>query len=295
MERANCPSGSARHLWQPGDTLLGLATQNRTTVTAIRAANPGVDFLGIQPGTPVCVPRAVSCPSGRTYTVRPGDSIARIAQAAGTTPGELMDRNPYVDPDALTIGQVLCLPEPTPSEPTPSEPTPSEPTQPEPTPPQPPRPTPQPPRPTPQPPRPTPQPPRPTPQPPRPTPQPPRPTPQPPRPAPSPACPPGYTQRTVSFGQGLADILVRYDLSFEAFRRANPNLTPTRLIPGQRFCVPPRAQRGLCGSGRTYVIRPGEGLNALARRLDITVLRLLTLNQNMAPGDFVPGRAICIP
>lgn len=307
MEKHNCPPGMRLVRWQDGDTLLGIATQNRTTMSAIRAANTSVDFDDIQPGTDICVPSDTpSCPAGQTYTIRVGDTLAAVAQRFGITAGELMERNPYVDPEALEIGQVICTPEAdrqddasppmdiapralggdaqapdadspdvqpsaVPITPLPA-PIPNAPSTP--------------------PPRPTP--PTPTPTPPRPTPTPPRPTPTPPRPTPSP-CPTGYTSGTVRYGQTLTDILIRYNLSYQAFTRANPNLTPTRLVPGQRFCLPPSSQRSLCGSGRSYVIGPTETLESIAQTQRLTMQRLLILNPTMAPSDFIAGRAICVP
>lgn len=52
-----------------------------------------------------------ACLSGQAYTVRRGDTFASIAQTYGITTWELIERNPYVDPSNLMVGQVLCVPE----------------------------------------------------------------------------------------------------------------------------------------------------------------------------------------
>lgn len=231
-QERDCPEGASYYTWREGDTLVGVAQQNGVTSAAIRQANAGLPLETVPPGTRICLPpRPVACPSGRLYTVRRGDTLADIARVNLVTVSSLMDQNPYVDPDDLRIGQVLCLPEPAPVPGPGAEPS---------------------------------------------------------------ACPAGYTADTVRYGETLADVLTRYDMSYAVFRQANPNLTATRLIPGQRLCVPPPAQRGGCGRGRSYLIQDGENLNQVARQNQVTATALLLRNQNLAPGDFVPGRMVCV-
>ena len=56
-------------------------------------------------------PRATkSPPAGRTYRVRPGDTLSAIAARFGTTVAVLMRLNNITDPRALRVGQVLKLP-----------------------------------------------------------------------------------------------------------------------------------------------------------------------------------------
>lgn len=109
-------------------------------------------------------------------------------------------------------------------------------------------------------------------------------------------CPQGYESGSVRYGESYADILIRYDVSYQSFRQANPRLSPTALVPGQRFCVPPRDTTGGCGDGSTrMVIGEGETLSTLAANLRITVGRLLRLNPTLAPSEFTAGRQICVP
>jgi LysM repeat protein len=48
-------------------------------------------------------------PERRTYTVRTGDSLSRVAQRYGLTVERLIELNPRVDPQTLTRGQRLRL------------------------------------------------------------------------------------------------------------------------------------------------------------------------------------------
>ena len=108
-------------------------------------------------------------------------------------------------------------------------------------------------------------------------------------------CPEGYTAGRVASGQTYADLLIEYDISYQAFRLSNPRLNPAALVAGQRYCVPPVGTRRICSRGAaSYMIGEGETLDSLAKKLNVTPGRLLRLNPNLAPSDFAPGQQICI-
>ena len=45
----------------------------------------------------------------RTYTVKPGDTLGSISEATGISVQRLQELNPSVDPQNLTVGQVITL------------------------------------------------------------------------------------------------------------------------------------------------------------------------------------------
>lgn len=52
-----------------------------------------------------------ACPQGSTsYTIKRGDTLYLIAQRLGTTVAALTALNPNINPAALQIGQVICVP-----------------------------------------------------------------------------------------------------------------------------------------------------------------------------------------
>lgn len=109
-----CPRGASYYVWQAGDTLESVAQNNRVTVQAIRIINEDVDFATIAAGDTICLPPAqLTCLSGQIYTVKAGDTFNAIAQRFGISALELAERNPYVTPDNLLVGQVLCVPKQT--------------------------------------------------------------------------------------------------------------------------------------------------------------------------------------
>ena len=263
-----CPRGASYYTWQAGDTLQSVAHQAGTTVQAMQLTNPDVDFSAIAIGTEICLPsQSYTCVSGMAYSVRAGETFTSIAADFGISTFELAERNPGVDPNALTVGQVICVPFMTgsaggtgstggnsgstdqPAEPTtPTLPTPSLPSAPA----------------------------------------------QPSAPQGS-ACPTGYTRDFVRSGQTYADLLLRHNVSYRAMRAANPRLSPGYMVVGQSYCAPPAGSRQVCQSLNSYTVRAGEDLETLAGDLRITKGRLLSLNPGLLPTDFTEGAVICIP
>lgn len=168
------------------------------------------------------------CQGSRLYIIQAGDTVSGIAARFGVTTAQILERNPYIDPQNLVINQPICIPN-------------------------------------------------------------------------GEAgcerfCPSGYRCGSVRYGQTYADLLIENDISYRDFREANPRLSPTGLLPGQRYCVPPKQPAPSCPNGTTrFTIPEGETLADLANTLRITQGRLLRLNETLAPSEFTAGRQICVP
>lgn len=109
--RVVCAEGAAAYIWRAGDTIDRVAARFNTTAAEIRAINPGVVYTRLQPGELICVPTDnIACPGFSSYRVQEGDNIVEIAQQFGLRPGSLLAANPYIDPDQLSVGQVICIP-----------------------------------------------------------------------------------------------------------------------------------------------------------------------------------------
>lgn len=116
---------------RPGDSYWSIARRHGLTVEALTAANPGVPPRRLTIGKSIVIPgsfpsspttqasspaeksgpRPSPKPTGtRSYRVRKGDVLGRIAGKHGISLGELMAANPGVDPRRLRIGKILTIP-----------------------------------------------------------------------------------------------------------------------------------------------------------------------------------------
>lgn len=259
-----CPRGASYYVWQAGDTAQQVAYDNNTTVQAMQVLNPDVNFATLPAGTEICMPSQVyTCITGRDYIVQQGDTFDIIAQRLGITAYELAERNPGVAADSLTAGQVLCVPEASTENNGGGVIDPGQiPV----------------------------------------IPLPPYVTgpgqqqPVYPDGVTQPACRTGYTRRTIRVGQTYADLLIENNVSYQAFRTANPSISPNFLIAGMSYCAPPAGTRQICSSGtQSYTVRPEETLAMVAERFHTTMGRLMMLNPTLLPTDFSSGTVICVP
>ncbi len=109
-----CPPGTVIYRIQAGDTYYSLAGLYNTSVAAIVSANPTVDPNRLRIGQAICLPARQpeypSCPEGNYYTIQAGDTFYAIATRYGISVDDLREANPYVDPDRLRVGQMICIP-----------------------------------------------------------------------------------------------------------------------------------------------------------------------------------------
>lgn len=109
-------------------------------------------------------------------------------------------------------------------------------------------------------------------------------------------CPLGYSRGIVQNGQTFTDLLLQHNVSWQAMRLANPTLSTTRIAPGTRYCIPPAGSRRLCPSGTdSYVMGQFEDLNTLSELFGVAPGVFLSVNTQLAPGDFTAGRVVCVP
>ena len=111
-----------------GDSYGRIAARNKTTVNALRKANPGIDPLKIRPGQKINLPAPTqtteattlnnsgatanadtSSGTGTIYTVKSGDTLTRIAERHGTTVRQIRQANNLAT-SRVNIGQKLKIP-----------------------------------------------------------------------------------------------------------------------------------------------------------------------------------------
>jgi len=92
-------------------------------------------------------------------------------------------------------------------------------------------------------------------------------------------------------GDTLADVLRVTGASVCDIKARNARCDLFHLHPGQRLRVPRRAYPGK----RTYRVRRGEDVYALARKFDRSVISLLRVNSHLLPGEIRRGALIVLP
>ncbi len=116
----NCPKGTNSYTWRRGDSFASVAARYGVQEGDLREING--NYRGNPDvGDTICVP-STRCPNGSLYIVHKGDTMTSIARAFDIPLKTLTDANPFVDPDLIYIGQVLCVPAASaPVEPEPSD------------------------------------------------------------------------------------------------------------------------------------------------------------------------------
>ena len=113
------PSGGCiTYVVRPGDTLSSIARRYGTSAAAIAQANnlsnPNLIRVGqrliVCPGPGGGTPPPPPGPVGRTYVVRPGDTLSGIALRFNTTVWSLQQANGLANPNLIFPGQVLHVP-----------------------------------------------------------------------------------------------------------------------------------------------------------------------------------------
>jgi LysM repeat protein len=106
-----------------GDTLAKIAKKNGVTVKALEDANPGVDPKKLKIGKKLNIPAATAPTAGAgaaapqaaagsgDYTIKSGDTLARIAKKNGVSLKALRAANPkYATTDHIRVGDKLVIP-----------------------------------------------------------------------------------------------------------------------------------------------------------------------------------------
>lgn len=117
------PAAGTEYTIVSGDTLAKIAKKNGVTVKAIEDANPGVDPKKLRPGKKLIIPAstasaapaapgaltAMDTGSEKTYVVKSGDTLSKIAKRNGVTLKALRAAN-NLTTDHIKVGDKLKIP-----------------------------------------------------------------------------------------------------------------------------------------------------------------------------------------
>ena len=98
----------------------------------------------------------------------------------------------------------------------------------------------------------------------------------------------------VQRGETLYSIARHYGSSVSAIAAANGITNVNRITVGQRLVIP-TGSPGTTPPGSVYVVRPGDTLYSIARRLGVTVQALVNVNHIANPNRIYAGQRLIVP
>lgn len=100
------------HVVAPGETLSEIAAHYGTSSSTLADANGITDRNLVRVGQRLDIPAGsgATAPTSTSHTVAAGETLAVIAQRAGTSIGAIVAANGIVDPNLVYAGQVLVIP-----------------------------------------------------------------------------------------------------------------------------------------------------------------------------------------
>lgn len=109
---------------------------------------------------------------------------------------------------------------------------------------------------------------------------------------------PGSVKYVVKAGEGLLDILKKFGIGYGRLKLFNPDTDLTRLNEGMIIFVPEvyGGSIGKCDIGSySYTIEQGDTLDSIAAKFNLTVDQLLNMNSFNDMNNLTVGRVICLP
>ena len=102
-------------------------------------------------------------------------------------------------------------------------------------------------------------------------------------------CPLGTLPYNINPNDTILSIAMRFGTSVEAILRANPDINPYNLQPGQRICIAQKFREPpMCPTRNFYVVRRGDTIGAIARSFNVTTSDILQLNPDINPRNLAP-------
>jgi len=109
----------------------------------------------------------------------------------------------------------------------------------------------------------------------------------------------GPGDHRVQPGDRLSTLARRYGVSVRALADANQLEAPYVIYVGQALHIPGRAEVGreppVAVIGDRYVVRRGDTLSGIARRIDVSMVQLAAANQIARPYELYAGQKLRIP
>lgn len=103
---------------------------------------------------------------------------------------------------------------------------------------------------------------------------------------------PGSRHYRVESGDTLSEIAAKFDTSVQAIVSANNIANPDLIYPGQFLDIPAGGGAPAPAPARTYTVKKGDTLSAIAKRLGSSVGHLASTNGIPDPNKIFPGQVL---
>lgn len=109
-------------------------------------------------------------------------------------------------------------------------------------------------------------------------------------------CPSGSLPYIVRKGDTLYKIALAYTTSVEAILKANVNLNPYNLNPGQTICIPlPNEEYPACRTTNYYIAQEGDTFFSIGQKFGVDTEEIIGANMGVLPENIFTGIILCIP
>ena len=109
INKMSCPNGTMAYTIKSGDTFYSIAKSFGISLESLIATNPGIEAEELYIGQIICVP-AICSYGTLAHLLKKGDTIYKLSLQYNVTVDKIVKANPGINPDNLTIGEVICLP-----------------------------------------------------------------------------------------------------------------------------------------------------------------------------------------
>lgn len=109
-------------------------------------------------------------------------------------------------------------------------------------------------------------------------------------------CPVGSLPYIVREGDTLDKIAQSYSVTLQSIMKANVNVNPYNLNPGQVLCIPLQSEEyPSCRTTNYYIAQEGDTFFSIGKKFGVDTEEIINANMGVEPENIYTGIILCIP
>ena len=109
-------------------------------------------------------------------------------------------------------------------------------------------------------------------------------------------CPVGSLPYIVREGDTLDKIAQSYSVATQSIMKANVNVNPYNLNPGQILCIPLQSEEyPSCRTTNYYIAQEGDTFFSIGKKFGVDTEEIINANMGVEPENIYTGIILCIP